>query len=160
MKINKCLFLLLAISFSYSQIDYSINYEVKFAADATAFKDNSVTNFENYFDINLYYKDLYFYSLLKYTNPPLIGSTTDNLKDIFNIFYMDYSKNDLDLTFGHIYQMYGSGLSMHTFNDRNIDYNNGVFGFDLSYYINDYWNIFGIIGILLGVVAIVWLARR
>ena len=147
MKINKCLFLLLVISFSYSQIDYSINYEVKLSMDEDDFENNSVNNFENYFDINLYYKDLYFYSLLKYTNPPLIGSTTNNLKDIFNIFYMDYSNNDLSLTFGHIYQMYGAGLSMHTFNDRNIDYNNGVFGLDLSYHINDYWNIFGIIGV-------------
>ena len=59
MKINKCLFLLLVISFSYSQIDYSISYEIKFSVDENGFEDNSVNNFENYFDVNLYYKDIY-----------------------------------------------------------------------------------------------------
>ena len=145
MKINK-LVLVAAASFLYSQIDYNINYELRFSVDEDNIEENSINNFENYFDLNLYYKDLYFYSLLKYNNPALIGSTTENLSDIVDVFYMDYSINNFDLTFGHIYQMYGSGLSLHTFNDRDVDYNNGIFGIDLSYYINDYWNVFGILG--------------
>ena len=145
MKISNFLFLLI-FGLLFSQLDYNINYELRLSVDDEGFGNSSFNNFENYFDINLYYNDLYFYSLLKYNNPPLIGSTTDNISDMIEVFYMDYSNDSIDLTFGHIYQMYGSGLTMHTFTDRNIDYNNGVFGINLSYYLNDSWIFFGVLG--------------
>ena len=129
-----------------SQIDYNINYELRLSIDEDGYESSSFRNFENYFDLNFYFDDLYLYSLLKYNNPPIIGSETKDIDDLIEVLFLDYSINDFDFSFGHIYQMYGSGLTMHTFNDRNIDYNNALFGINMSYYINDSWTIYGILG--------------
>ena len=114
----------------YGQLDYGINYEIKYSdgeIDATDI-------FENYFDINIYYNDLYIYSLLKYKNPALIGLPTENLDDIYNIFYIEYLNNNLELQVGDIFQSYGAGLSFYTYEDRIIDYNHAPRGINILYY--------------------------
>jgi len=139
----KSIFLLLFFSIVFSQFDYNINYEMKIATDS----DTTTSDiFENYFDINMYYNDFYFYSLVKYTNPPLIGTSTKDINDILNVFYFEYSNDYLDLTIGDIFQMHGKGLSYHTYYDRNIDYNNSVRGIDLTYHIDDNFDIFALAG--------------
>ena len=105
-----------------------------------------VNVFENYFDINIYYDDWYFYSLLRYKNPSLIGSPTNGFKDIYSVFFLEYSNDKLQFQLGDIFQSYGTGLSMHTYEDRTIDYNNAPRGAHILYYLKDNIDIFGFIG--------------
>ena len=65
-----------------SQIDYNINYELRLSIDEDGYESRSFRNFENYFDLNFYFDDLYLYSLLKYNNPPIIGSETKDIDDL------------------------------------------------------------------------------
>ena len=107
----------------FAQLDYGVNYDLKYF-DSQDEDGGKVNVFENYFDINIYYDDWYFYSLLRYKNPSLIGSPTNGFKDIYNVFFLEYSKDKLQFQLGDIFQSYGTGLSMHTYEDRTIDYNN------------------------------------
>ena len=134
--------ILFLFSFIYPQLDYGINYELKYSNGEIENTDI----FENYFDINLYYEDFYFYTLLQYKNPALIGLPTNNFEDIFSIFYLDYSSENFQFQFGDIFQSYGSGLSMHAFEDRNIDYNNSPRGAAITYYLTDNIDIFSTVG--------------
>lgn len=126
----------------FSQFDYNINYDMRLAVDSDTTRDV----FENYFDINMYYDDFYFYSLIKYANHPLIGTSTKDINDVLNVFYFEYSNDYIDLTVGDIFQMYGKGLSYHSYYDRNIDYNNSIRGIDLTCRINDDFDIFVLTG--------------
>jgi len=135
-------FVFLLFCFIYPQIDYGINYELKY----TNGEIENTDIFENYFDINLYFNDFYFYTLFRYKDPALIGMPTKNIDDMFDIFYLDYSIGNIQLQLGDIFQSYGSGLSMHSFEDRGIDYNNSPRGAALTYYFTDNIDIFATVG--------------
>lgn len=148
MKISSIRFYILTafiLSSIYAQLDYGINYELKYF-DSQDEDGGKVNVFENYFDINIYSDDWYFYSLLRYKNPPLIGSPTNEFKDIYNIFFLEYSNDKLQFQLGDIFQSYGAGLSMHTYEDRTIDYNNAPRGASILYYLKDNIDVFGFIG--------------
>ncbi len=70
----------------FAQLDYGVNYDLKYF-DSQDEDGGKVNVFENYFDINIYYDDWYFYSLLRYKNPSLIGSPTNGFKDIYSVFF-------------------------------------------------------------------------
>ena len=133
---------LFLISTIFGSLDYGVNYELKYS-DGEIEKTNF---FENYFDVHFYYKDLYFYTLLIHKDPPLIGSSTKEIKDILNTFYLEYSNNRVEFQLGDIYQSYGAGLSMYTFEDRNIDYNNSPTGVSILYYLRDNVDLFASLG--------------
>ena len=78
---------LILISSIYANLDYGVNYELRYS-DGEIEETNF---FENYFDINLYYKDLYVYTLLIHKDPSLIGSSTKSMEDILNSIYLEYS---------------------------------------------------------------------
>tara|TARA_B100000029_G_scaffold488838_1_gene545890 strand:+ start:504 stop:2162 length:1659 start_codon:yes stop_codon:yes gene_type:complete len=134
--------LFILISSIYANLDYGINYELRYS-DGEIEETNF---FENYFDINLYYKDLYLYTLLIHKDPPLIGSSTKSMEDMLSTIYLEYSNNRIEIQLGDIYQSYGAGLSMHTFEDRNIDYNNSPRGISVLYYLRDNIDLFASFG--------------
>ena len=68
----------------FAQLDYGVNYDLKYFVSEDVEDGSEVPIFENYFDINIYYDDWYFYSLLRYKNPSLIGSPTNGFKDIYS----------------------------------------------------------------------------
>ena len=75
--------ILILISAIYANLDYGINYELRYSDG----KIEETNFFENYFDINLYYKDLYLYTLLIHKDPPLIGSPAKEIEDILSSIY-------------------------------------------------------------------------
>ena len=136
-----CLLSVFIFSNLFSQ--FNVSYMLKYADG-----ENSDTDFfENYIDVNMYYDNLYVYSFLKYADPPLIGYPTDNFDDFLKVFFVEYNKNDLDITIGDVLTVYGRGLSLHTYQDRDIDYNNGVRGISMTYSISDRWDIYSLFGI-------------
>ena len=138
-------FILIPFAFLFSQFDVNFSLESKFAKDASSsYKDP--TFLENYLDINLYIDDLYVFTQLEYSSPPLIGASKKNLSGALNIIYVEYFNDSFEMTVGNLYTMHGMGLSLHTYQDQNIDYDNSLYGFEASYVINDNFNFFILAG--------------
>ena len=128
-------------SLCFSNIDYNINYLMKFSNG-----ENASTNiFENYYDVSIYHNNYYFYTLLKY-GEPLMGKSTKSLTDLFRIGYMEYTGENIKVTVGDLFMLYGRGLSLHTYEDRDIDYNNGITGLNFTYFLKNGIELYGLIG--------------
>ena len=56
-----------------------------------------------------------------------------SIDDIVKSFYIEYSTENIDFVFGNIYTVYGRGLSLYSFNDRDIDYDNSIMGASVFY---------------------------
>ena len=139
----KYFFILIILSLIHAQVDYGINYELKYSNG----KGDATDIFENYIDLNIYYNNLYYYSLIKYKDPALIGAPTKEINDIYSIFYLEYTNDNFLLQVGDIFNSFGSGLSLHTFEDRTIDYNNAPRGISLLYYLNNNIELFTLCGV-------------
>ena len=119
----KNIYFILFISFFFPQIDYNFSFETKFAKDSNASYKNP-TFYENFLDVNLYIDDLYLFAQLEYSMPPLVGENKTTLSEALNIIYLEYFNDKFDITLGNLYLLHGMGLSLHTFQDQNIDYDN------------------------------------
>ena len=142
---NKLYSLLIILTFTFPQIDASFSVETKYAKDASANSENP-TFYENILDINLYVDDLYIFTQFEYSKPPLVGENRTTLSDALNIIYLEYFNDKFDITLGNLYLSHGMGLSLHTFQDQNIDYDNSLYGFQSVYTINDQINLFTVAG--------------
>ena len=65
---------------------------------------------------------------------------------MLSTIFLEYYNNKIELQVGDIYQSYGAWLSMHTFEDRNIDYNNSPRGMSVLYYFRDNMDLFATFG--------------
>lgn len=127
----------------FAQSESIISYEMKMANG----KGDSRNFFENLIDINTFFdNNLYVYTQFEYSVPPLLGSNNNDIDDIVNIIYAQYSNDKYDLTVGNLYLLQGMGLSLHTFQNQDIDYDNSIYGVDINYHINDKFDIFSAIG--------------
>lgn len=54
--------------------------------------------------------------------------------------------DDLELTAGYIYEQYGSGVALRTFEERNLGIDNAIFGVKARYFINENLMVRGIVG--------------
>ena len=52
----------------------------------------------------------------------------------------------METHFLRIFTLYGRGLSLHSYEDRNIDYNNGVEGLNIIYNFDNGIDIYSVIG--------------
>ena len=141
---NKFLILYL-FSFIYSQFDIDFSLESKFAKDSNASFRNP-TFFENYLDVNLYLDDLYIFTQLEYSSPPLMGPNQKSLSSLVNMMYVEFFNDQVEMTLGSLYSMYGMGLSLHTYEDQNIDYDNSLYGIQTVYGLSDSYSLFMLAG--------------
>ena len=141
---NKFLILYL-FSFVYSQFDVDFSLESKFAKDSNASFKNP-TFFENYLDVNLYLDDLYIFTQLEYSSPPLMGPNQKSLSSLVNMMYVEFFNDQVEMTLGSLYSMYGMGLSLHTYEDQNIDYDNSLYGIQTVYGLSDSYSLFMLAG--------------
>jgi len=134
--------LICSFSVLLPQTDSIISYELKIGNG----KGESRDFFENLIDINTFFDNgLYLYTQLEYSVPPLLGPSSD-IKNILNTMYAQYSSNNYELTLGNLYLLQGMGLSMHTFQNQDIDYDNSIYGFDINYSLNNNFDIFSTVG--------------
>ena len=132
--VNFLLFIVLLFSSPYANNQLGISYRLKYAEG----EGDSRNFFENYLDINYFFDNgLYLFSQLEYSDPSLVGVENKSLSDALNIFYLQYSGDNYDLTLGNLYLLYGRGLSMHTYEDQGIDYDNSLLGIESVFYIQD-----------------------
>ncbi len=116
----------------------NVSYQAKYAEG----RGESRNFFENYFDIN-YFSDngLYLFSQLEYSSPPLLGESFEDVSDALNIFYLQFSSEKSKITLGDLYLLYGRGLSMHTYQDQNIDFDNSLCGIEYLYNVSDNYDL-------------------
>ena len=76
----KNIYFILFTSLLYPQIDYNFSFETKFAKDSNASYKNP-TFYENFLDVNLYIDDLYLFTQLEYSMPPLVGQNKTTLSE-------------------------------------------------------------------------------
>ena len=137
------IYLTFFISIAYSQNQAIISYEGKYANGS----GSSIDYFENILDVNYYFDNgLYLFSQLEYSAPPLLGVETEDINDIINILFLQYNAEKYDITFGDLNLLYGKGLSLHTFQDQAIDFNNSLKGINANYYLSERINLSGSIG--------------
>jgi len=130
------LFFLFSLSYASNQL--GISYQLKYADG----EGNSRNFFENYFDLNYFFDNgIYLFSQLEYSSPPLVGNENKNMSDAINIFYLQYSTDKYDITLGNLYLLYGRGLSMHTYEDQGIDYDNSLIGVESVFHIQNKWDL-------------------
>ena len=97
-------------------------------------KGDSRNYFENLLDFNYFFdNDLYLFAQFEYSDPPLLGLKTKEFNDVNNIFYLQYSNSKYDFTIGDLYLLHGSGLSLHTYEDQDVDFDNSISGLDFLY---------------------------
>ena len=116
----------------------NVSYQAKYAEGI----GESRNFFENYFDIN-YFSDsgLYLFSQLEYSSPPLLGESFKDVSDALNIFYLQFTSEKSKITLGDLYLLYGRGLSMHTYQDQNIDFDNSLCGLEYLYNVSDNYDL-------------------
>ena len=61
-------------------------------------------------------------------------------------WYIKKKIDNLEVTGGYIYEQYGSGVSLRTFEERNLGIDNAIFGVRAKYYISDNFMLRGIVG--------------
>jgi len=133
----------LVFSSIYSDNQSIISYETKYANGS----GSSIDYFENILDINYYFDNgVYVFSQLEYSTPPLFGKETEDLSDMSNILYVQYTGSKYDLTVGDLYLLYGMGLSLHSFQDQAIDFDNSIQGLNFNYYLNDKISVAATVG--------------
>ena len=141
----KNIYFIVFLSLLFPQIDYNFSFESKFAKDSNASYENP-TFLENFLDMNLYVDNLYLFAQFEYSMPPLVGENKTNFSDALNIIYLEFFNDKFEITFGNLYLLHGMGLSLHTFQDQNIDYDNSLYGFQSVYTINNHINFFTVAG--------------
>ena len=144
---NKILLILLSTTLSLSQSpSFDFSYEMKYG-DGTGVTNEGNTIYdlkfnENFLKINSNYKDYHLYLELEYSNPPVLGYSSTDIKDILSRFYIDSQFDQLYLKVGNIYTLYGAGLGLYTFPDQNIDFDNSLLGLEFKYNLNPYYELF------------------
>ena len=128
-----------------AQIELNYSYEMKYGKGKEVRGQASsnpytmdYTYIENLLDINTYFMDnIYVYTQLEYSNPPVYGYNRTGIDSILNTFYMEYSHDRLNVKLGDLYEMYGRGLGLYTLQDQNIDYNNSIKGLTANYLLKE-----------------------
>ena len=98
---------------TYIKADYQVNY-FEFGAQLEGYLPKAILNY----------------------NPELEGM---NLGTVY-ARYNNYEKG-IDITLGHFYEQFGSGLPLRFWEDRALGLNNALFGGRIKYNFNDYANI-------------------
>ncbi len=134
-----------------AQLEMNYSYEMKYG-DGKQVKPltqdtTDYTYFENLLDINTYYGDnIYIYTQLEYSNPPVFGYSRTGLDSMLSAFYIEYAHNGFNLKLGDLYELYGRGLSYYTLQDQNVDYDNSIKGLVLNYLLKENLEISTLVG--------------
>ena len=146
------IFLFVAFFFTIAigQIDYNFSYELKYGTGSQILRDKygemlSTVPYEyneHLLDVNLFYEDIYVYSLLEFSEPPVFGKSTLG----FNKLFLEYETDNLYTKAGNLVVLYGRGLTIGTGYDQVIDFDNTLNGVELRYNLNDYASLFTVNG--------------
>lgn len=88
----------------------------------------------NYFNVNFNYKKITFGTQVEsYMNEALLNFNPKYKGTNFATYYVNYKSKKLDITLGHYYVQFGSGLALRTWEDRSLGINNALRGAKVVY---------------------------
>jgi len=142
------LYFLLTVSTLFASINF--NYESKYGNGNNVDDFTQDTTlyyyFENLLDINFNYNNIYLYTQLEYSNPPIYGTERRKVDKLTDNYFVEYSGSNIGIKWGYLQSLYGYGLSVNMFQDQTTDFDNRVKGLELKYMPNDMLDIFYISG--------------
>ena len=111
--------LILLINGLFSQIDMDFSYEMQYGNGKQVIgqasddpKKEEYSYFQNILDMNTHLGDnIYIYTQLEYSNPPIYGYNRTTLDSLMTSFYLEFSNEKLNVKIGDQYELYGRGLS-------------------------------------------------
>ena len=114
-----------------------VNAQISTGGDASLKFGESKNNF-NYSEVllnmNVSNDYLTTWFQFEYSNPPEIGLTNNALMK----FRVDYVSDNIELSVGDIYKIWGRGLILNQFDDQDVDLDNGYRGLSFGLIENDY----------------------
>ena len=136
----------------FSQIEMNYSYEMQYGngqqvtGQANLSKED-YSYIENLLDVNSYIgENIYVFTQLEYSNPPIYGYSRTSLDSILTTFYIEFSNDKFNMKLGDQHELYGRGLGFYTLQDQNIDYDNGIPGLSMNYYLNENLKLSTLIG--------------
>ena len=88
----------------------------------------------NYLALNLNYgKFTVGTQIESYENNALLNYNPKYKNTNFGTYYLNYKSNKLDITLGHFYEQFGSGLALRSWEDRALGINNAIRGARIVY---------------------------
>ena len=88
----------------------------------------------NYFNVNFNYKKFTFGTQIEsYMNEALLNFNPKYKGTNFATYYANYKTKKIDITLGHYYVQFGSGLALRTWEDRSLGINNALRGAKVVY---------------------------
>lgn len=142
------LYFLLTVSTLFASINF--NYESKYGNGNNVDDFTQDTTlyyyFENLLDINFNYNNIYLYTQLEYSNPPIYGTERRKVDKLTDSYFVEYSNSYIGIKWGYLQSLYGYGLDINTFQDQSTDFDNRVKGVELKYTPNDILDLFYISG--------------
>lgn len=81
-----------------------------------------------------------------YVNEALLNFNPLFRKTDFGTYFANYKSNKLDVTLGHFYEQFGSGLALRSWEDRPLGINNAIRGVRVKYLPIDGINLTGLYG--------------
>ena len=141
----------LLFTFLSAQVEMNYSYELKYGdgTHVTPLTQDTTdySYFENLLDINTYFGDnIYVYTQLEYSNPPVYGFNRTSIDSIINTFYIEFSYNRFNVKLGDLYELYGKGLSFYTLQDQTVDYDNSIKGFAINYFLRENLSVSTLVG--------------
>ena len=82
----------------------------------------------------------------EYYNPPVLGFDRSYEGEGMSFFYVNYKKDNFDITAGNFYDQFGSGLVFRSYEERDLGYDNAMKGVHLKYQPTDGVQIKGFVG--------------
>ena len=113
------IFLLVIHTFIWAQISVGGDAELKFGESKNNYNFSEV-----FLNMNISNDNLSTWFQFEYSKPPEIGRNINGLRK----FRIDYTGDDMELSVGDIYKIWGRGLILNQFDDQNVDLDNGFRG--------------------------------
>ena len=129
---------LLFLSISYSQ---SNRIYGSFESNAVYYQENEEEDYENKLGSNNYLNIKYLFNSnwnveiqVESYLPRRLQSYSDSFEDThLSTLSINYSKKNFKMSVGSIYDQFGSGLVLRTWEDRQLGINNSIWGFRTSF---------------------------
>ena len=152
MKIQIIFMLVNLVSIMFSQVEMNYSYEMQYGNGQQVTGQNNLskegyTYIENLLDVNSYIgENIYVFTQLEYSSPPIYGYSRTSLDSMLTTFYIEFSNDKFNMKLGDQHELYGRGLGFYTLQNQNIDYDNGIPGVSMNYYLNENLKLSTLIG--------------
>lgn len=106
------------------------------------FRSNNYLNLKSIFAKNWNFE----LQIESYMPKPLLNYSPNFENTNISTLKFEYNIKDLNIVFGSIYEQFGSGTSLRTWEDKSLGINNSLLGLNVNYKLTDEINLTSLIG--------------